>query len=172
MNFEAIDKISSRKVIKLMQEIAGSKATQQYLLLTRNILDSFLDKDIDLVKRVYLSWYSIFFIRAWKEWIKKSNFSSTKNFITSNVYTCIELNGHSLLLLMEKCRAGNNNLILPWLCSSQPCEKAFRQTRSMTSTFSTIVNFSMSDVINRLRRIQALNEISCDLSKYTFWDTF
>ncbi|KAK4882637.1 hypothetical protein RN001_005956 [Aquatica leii] len=47
--------------------------------------------------------------------------------------------------------------------AAKPCEKMFRQARAMTSTFSTIVNFSMSEFINRLKRIQTLNEINIDL---------
>ena len=43
---------------------------------------------------------------------------------------------------------------LPWLLGSQPCEKAFRAVRSMTSTFSTMINFSMLGLLNRLHRLQ------------------
>lgn len=87
-----------------------------------------------------------------------------KNFITSNTYTCIEINAHGLLILVEKLR--ETNQFTPWLCSSQPCKKIFRQIRSMTSTFSTIVNFNLMGILRRLNRVQILNEISTDLSKF------
>ncbi|CAG9771449.1 unnamed protein product [Ceutorhynchus assimilis] len=51
----------------------------------------------------------------------------------------------------------------------QPCEKFFRQARAMSSKFSTIVNFSLLEMLRRLKRIQALQEISADLGmKFTF----
>lgn len=36
----------------------------------------------------------------------------------------------------------------------------------MTSTFSTIVNFNLMGILRRLNRVQILNEISTDLSKF------
>lgn len=66
--------------------------------------------------------------------------------------------------MIHKLRSTDNpELFLPWLYSSQPCEKLFRQARSMSSTFSTMVNFSLLETLRRLKRIQALHEISADL---------
>jgi len=89
-----------------------------------------------------------------------------KIFLTSNTYICIELNAHGLLLFVEKIRETDIDQFTPWLCSSQPCEKIFRQMRSMTSTFSTIVNFNLLGILRRLNRLQILNDISTDLSKF------
>lgn len=170
MNFNAIDKLSSQNVINLLNTIndskLDSKATQQYLQITRYILDAFLDKSISVDKRIYYMWYSIFFIRFWKSWLAENKINTQKNCITYNTYTCIELNGHNMLLAIEKYRKINRpELFLPWLFSSQPCEKTFRQLRSMTSTFSTVVNFSMKEILQRLHRVQALNEITSDLGR-------
>lgn len=74
------------------------------------------------------------------------------------------LNGHSILLMIEKNRQRNCK-VLPWLYSSQPCEETFRYIKSMTTTQSTIVNYSLRDILRRLNRIQVLNEISTDLDK-------
>jgi hypothetical protein len=54
-------------------------------------------------------------------------------------------------------------MFVPWLWSSQPCEKLFRSTRSMTTTYSTVVNYSILDIIHRLNRIQVLQNITVDL---------
>ena len=62
------------------------------------------------------------------------------NFITSNAYQCIEINAHSLLALVRDCK---NDYFMSWLLGSQSCEKTFRSLRSMTSTFSTVVNCSL-----------------------------
>lgn len=172
MNFEAIDKLCSNNVTDLLEKDCESNATRQFLRLTRFILDAFLNKSLNVEQRIYNIWYSIFFIRLWRQWLVANNFSLYNNCITLNTYTCIELNGHGLLLLIDKCRQNNTpRLFLPWLYSSQPCEKIFRQTRSMTTTYSTVVNYSLYEMIKRLNRIQALNEISTDLSKYTITTT-
>lgn len=169
MNFDAIDKLSNMRVIDLLDNIPDSSATKQYLLITRYILDSILEKKITILERVYKIWYSTFFLRIWRYWIKLRKYGMQNNCITLNTYTCIELNAHNLLIIIEKCREKNEiDIFLPWLFSSQPCEKIFRQTRSMTSTFSTMVNYSLLDIMKRLNRIQAINEISTDLGKLVF----
>lgn len=164
MNFEAIDKLSSSCVTDLLKEYENAKATRRLLIITRCILDAYLDKSISIEYRVYLIWYSTFFLRLWRGWIKQhKTYTLAKNWLTLNTYTCVELNGHALLLIIEKFRAdGNTELFLPWLFSSQPCEKFFRQTRSMTSTFATKVNFDMLDLLQRRHRIQAINDIISD----------
>lgn len=166
MNFEAIDKMCAPCVIDVLEtELENAQATKQLLSLTRNILDSFLDKSLEIERRVYLIWNALFFLRLWRAWIKENEqYSLEKNFLTLNAYTCIEINAHSLLAILEKCRKTNSpHLFLPWLYSSQPCEKIFRQARSMTSTYSTVVNFDMLDLLKRLNRIQTINEITTDL---------
>lgn len=66
-------------------------------------------------------------------------------------------------MIIEKCRSDKSpESLMPWLFSSQPCERFFRQTRSMTSTYSTIVNFDMLDLLNRQLRIQTINHIVAD----------
>ena len=61
----------------------------------------------------------------------------------------------------------NKNLtsdkFVPWLYSSQPCEQLFRTTRSLTSTLNTVVNFRIQEIMNRIRRIETLNEIPNEL---------
>ena len=47
-----------------------------------------------------------------------------------------------------------NNHFLPWLLGSQACKQTFRAARSMTSTFSTVINFSMLEFLHRLHRLQ------------------
>ena len=41
----------------------------------------------------------------------------------------------------------------PWLFGSQTCEKIFRAARSMTSTFSTVINFGILALLRRLHRL-------------------
>ncbi|CAH1107466.1 unnamed protein product [Psylliodes chrysocephalus] len=169
MNFESIDSLSAPCVTDLLEN-EEFKATQRILIITRYILDSFLDKSISIERRVYLLWYATFFLRLWRSWIKEHNtYNLSKNWLTSNTYVCIELNAHALLILIEKCRQNeNHDTLLSWLYSSQPCERFFRQTRSMTSTYETKVNFDMLDILRRKHRIQALNDIVSDSEKFVF----
>lgn len=53
--------------------------------------------------------------------------------------------------------------------SSQLCEQLFRATRSMTSTYSTVVNYSMLEILNRLNRIHYLEDVKTELQgQFTF----
>ena len=70
---------------------------------------------------------------------------------------CIELNAHALLTFLLTIRDhfdGNTAFFAPWLLGSQSCEKIFRSARSMTNTFSTVINFSMLGLLRRLHRLQ------------------
>jgi len=67
-----------------------------------------------------------------------------ENFITGSAYIGIKLNDHTLILLLFLLRdkvPDGSRLFNPWLLGSHPCKQKFRATRSMTSTFSTVVNF-------------------------------
>lgn len=165
MNFDAVEKLCAPRVTELLSAIPDSQSTKQFLILIKHILNSFLDKKLKIEERIYSIWHGTFFLRLWRKWLQENNYSIDKNFITSNAYTSIELNAHGLLILIEKSRTTNQ--FTPWLCSSQPCESIFRKIRSMTSTFSTIVNFNLISILRRLNRLQILNEISTDLSKYS-----
>lgn len=90
----------------------------------------------------------------------------SENFISSNCYTCIELNAHALVkkvLVNENDEIDRNTLadksFIPNLYGSQPCESTFRQVRSFSSTFSTVVNCNMLDIIHRVKKIQLQNDI-------------
>ncbi|CAI6371460.1 unnamed protein product [Macrosiphum euphorbiae] len=98
---------------------------------------------------------------------KKKDYSLKNNFITSNCLSCIEINAHSLISLIHLFHNNQGlkaEMFVPWLLNSQPCEKLFRSARSLTSTFSTVIHFSMYDLIHRLHRIEMLNIIKNDLS--------
>lgn len=167
MNFKSIEKLCSYNVINVLPKIPESAGTRQYLLMCRYIIESFLNKSTNTKDRIYYIWYTVFFLRVWRQWLHENGHSITNNFITSNAYTCIEINGHGLLLLLEKCRRDNTpELFIPWLYSSQPCESTFRQIRSMTTTNSTIVNFSLNEMMKRLNQVQVLNDFSTDFRKY------
>lgn len=47
----------------------------------------------------------------------------------------------------------NNGCFLPWLLGSQSCEATFRAARSMSSIFSTMINFGVLGLLRRLHRL-------------------
>lgn len=102
--------------------------------------------------------------------IAKKSLTLKKNFLTSYCYICIELNAHSLILILLYLRKVNESkLFMPLLYSSQPCESFYRQIRSFTSTYSTVANCTVKERLERINKIQLQNDISSDEnSKFKF----
>ena len=151
-NFEAVMRITGKPVLKLLQQIPDAKGTLQYLNILRSIVDSYLDESITPLSRIYKAWYGVFFLRFWRQWLlQNKNFTIENNFISLNSYYCTELNAHSLISLLRISR-DNGYQFLPWLHGSQSCEQLFRTMRSMSSTFSTVINFGLLGLLRRLHR--------------------
>ena len=120
-----------------------------------------LSSQLSPLQRVYSIWFKVFFMRMWRHWLfKQKTYSTVHNCISLNSYVCMELNAHGLLNLIFHCFEENSfDNFVSWLCSSQPCESFFRNLKSMSSTFSTIVNCSVLDAIHKLERLQHLADI-------------
>jgi len=89
------------------------------------------------------------------------------NFMTSNAYKCIELNAHALIvfLLTVQDHVKSNDCFLPWLLGSQCCEALFRAARSMSSIFSTTINFGMLGLLCRIHRLHIQLALQMDSSE-------
>lgn len=165
-NFGSLQKVMSRETIKHLENIPESEGTIMYLKLCQNVTSAFMDQQLSPLERVYRMWYSIFFLRIWRKWVLKMEkdtkiYTLTNNFITSNAYDCIELNGHALIQLIIKFRDENKaEYFIPSLFSSQPCESTFRQFRSMTSIFWTKINSSLREMFHIVGRIELQNNIT------------
>lgn len=127
MNYRAVEKICAPIVTNILSEkMANAKGSVIYLEAIRNILQSFLNKNLARKKRLFLIWKSIFIFRIWRNWIlEQNNLTLSKNFITSNSYMSIEINAHFLFMLFQKISSNSNlnsSMCVPWLMSSQPCE--------------------------------------------------
>lgn len=178
-NYVSAEKICSDNTIKcLIDYVPGSEATVLYLKAMRGVQLAFLDGNLQSTERIYHMWSAVFLFRAWRSWLlqsekinpnnkKSKKFYTLKdNFLSSNCYTCIELNAHALVkkILVEDSVAGkssceNNEVFFPNVYGSQPCENMFRQVRSFSSTFSTVVNFNMLDILHRINKLQLQNDI-------------
>ena len=136
----------------------GVGATKCYIELIQNIIDSYLDKSLDpLVTRVQKMWYSPFFIRYWHQWILlHPHYTLRANFITHNCYQCVELNAHALItyiLAIKNHFEGDLIYYLSWLLGSQTCERTFCTVCSMSTVFSTVLNFTLLGLLRRLHRL-------------------
>ncbi len=68
-------------------------------------------------------------------------------FITLNAYMCIELNAH------YSYSNNSKQVKQAQLCLST-MGRLFRAARSMTSIFSTVINFGMLGLVRRVHRLQ------------------
>lgn len=167
-NYDAVLHMTSESVMKLLTKIPDAKGTHAYLDVVRSVIDSFLDKKLDSLTRIRKAWYAVFFVRYWRQWLLlKPDYQLGNNFITLNAYMCIELNAHSIitfLLTVRDVLPPESGCFVPWVLGSQSCEKIFRAARSMSSTFSTIINFGMLGLLRRLHRlhIQICNEAEAE----------
>ena len=79
---------------------------------------------------------------------------------------CLELNAHAIVtyvLIIRDQWNGDCNFFVPWLLGSQPCEKTFRTVRSMSTIFSTVLNFSILGLLWRLHWINIQLELQATL---------
>ena len=166
-----MNQIISTNVLALLDSFPDSKGTRCYVQMMKSIVNSYLDKQLSPLRRIEEAWFALFsFARYWRQWIvccKK--YSLETNYISLNSYICIELNAHALILLLMLLRdksksTGVGYLFCPWLLGSQPCKKGFRVARSMTPTFSTMMNFSILGLLRRIHKLQIQIEIESQSS--------
>ena len=131
-------------------------------------MDGYLDKSLHPLDRIEKLWYAAFFVRYWRKWLLLNKAYTLKdNFIISNAFMCIELNAHALIvfLLAVRDHVKSNDCFLPWLLGSQCCEALFRTARSMSSIFSTTINFGMLGLLHRIHRLHIQLALQIDSDK-------
>lgn len=162
MNFRSVLRFCDPLVQKLLHDnCPASEATQEYLKIMHYVIDSYLSKQLGILERLYRIWYSVYFLRYWRKWLSDNGYSLQDNFISLNSYLCIEINAHALLNIIFKCLKNEDfESFLPCFFGSQACESLFRQLRSMSTTYSTVVNCSVLEALHKLRRIQLQEYVS------------
>ena len=163
-NYKSIEILLKDEVTEALEEINSrmqTKGTITYLWTMRNIRDAFFDRGISPLKRISLMWKSVFFLRIWRKWLHDNGYSASDHFVTQNVFVCTELNGHMLINTIYNVIEGvfPADALRVWNCGSQGCEQVFRLLRSMTPTFSTVVNFSMKGVLERAHKLNFLASV-------------
>lgn len=169
-NYASALRMCSDKVLSLLKsKVPNSEGTITFLKIMRNINDSFSNQNISPLDRIYKIWHALFLVRIWRRFIiSKKGLTLTNNFLSANCYSCIEMNAHNLVLIILYLKKKNKSaFFLPFLFNSQPCEEFFRRIRSFTSTYSTKANCSVKEIIERIDKIQLLDDIAID-EKFKF----
>lgn len=166
MNFKPVEKIMNPVVREHLNEsVPASLGTSTYLSLIENVFKAYMDEKLKPLERVYSLWYTIFFLRIWKIWLVQHPKLGIHNFITYNAYSCIELNGHSLInIIASLAAAGEDEQFITTLMGSQTCEERFRRLRSLTTTNWTAINFSLLEMLHKIKRIEFCDEAMADLN--------
>lgn len=156
-NLSSVLRMCGQKVVEMMREnVNGSDATSLFLQIMNDIIESFMNQNLTALQRIRKIWYSLFIIRIWRQYIlSHKNYTLKDNFLRSNCYSCIQLNAHSLILLITHLKKINRTeLFLPHLFESLVGEGIFRQFRSFTTTYSTVTNCTVKDAESRISKIQ------------------
>lgn len=145
----------------MSKNVRRSEATVKYLKVCKEVTSSYLDFELTPLERVFRIWHALFFIRIWrKNIIASKSYQLKENFISSNAYTCIEINTQNLLLMIRKFRKEKMpEQFLTSLFDSQMCENAFRQFRSMGTAAYTKINFALYEFLHLIGRIETQNDI-------------
>lgn len=165
MNFKIVEKLIKPQVTQaLSKHVEQSEGTILYLKLINYVVSSFMEPHLTVLGRVRRIWYAIFFLRYWRTWLARARLSLADFYITHNAEFCVELNGHELLQIIRYCRdEGCPEAFLATFFHSQWNEAFFRKIRSMGSTFSTVVNFSIGEFLQRVKRAEFLIESDVQL---------
>ncbi|XP_052128299.1 uncharacterized protein LOC113215578 [Frankliniella occidentalis] len=175
MNFRSAEKLFSQTVTDILEsDIPDAIGTAVFLKMARFATESFLSKSLSPSERLRMLWTANFFNRGWRAWIKKTpQYNLKNNFLTSNCYLCMEINAHCFLILIRYYRDNVDQLekgaFAPWMWGSQKCESTFRHLRSMGTTQSTVINFTVLECLQKLARVRLEEDIRNELSsKYFF----
>lgn len=172
-NFSSCQRIADEKVLNLLSLNDEYNATYNYLLLINLMIIAFTKPRVSLLTRIFYAWIILFFVRLWRIWLYKSkntrkSFSQNKQqndrnyFITSNALLSIELNAHSLIyiyVLIKQKLIPESAANFTHLFSSQPCENIFRDARSLSGIYSTRINFTIKQFLQRINKLNALTEL-------------
>jgi len=116
---------------------------------------AFYFHDTDLKIRVSNAVYCVHLLRLWRQDLhNKFGSDASKFFVSTNTFEGCELNLISILSLAMRSKAEYIHMM-----SSQQCEHYFRMLRSFSTIESTIVNFSMKDLITKLGRILFIDDL-------------
>ncbi|CAF3873881.1 unnamed protein product [Adineta steineri] len=182
-NFNSAAKISSDAVLNLLEQVPNSLGIRIYLQAIKSVRLAYIEKTTSIMDRIFHGWIAVFIFRFWCLWINEMNKKSldtiltqlsdfefkfnekvkpkSQYFITYQSHFCVEINAHCLIYLATLV----NEQQLPiealniWLQNSQGCESTFRSARSISSNFSSGVNFTVSQFLSQANKLSTLQNI-------------
>lgn len=161
-NYASVEKVMQSRVSSaLLANVIGSEGTVMYIKLCYEISSSLYNEELKPLERVYNIFHAIYFMRAWRKWLKNNpRFKIIDNFVSNSLYSSVELNGANLVLLIKLFRNRKmDEYFMPSLFNSQPNEELFRQLRSMGTLNYTKINFSLLELFHLVGRVELQNEI-------------
>lgn len=161
-NYASVEKVMQSRVSSaLLANVIGSEGTVMYIKLCYEISSSLYNEELKPLERVYNIFHAIYFMRAWRKWLKNNpRFKIIDNFVSNSLYSSDELNGANLVLLIKLFRNRKmDEYFMPSLFNSQPNEELFRQLRSMGTLNYTKINFSLLELFHLVGRVELQNEI-------------
>ena len=81
------------------------------------------------------------------------------------MHICVLTYALLTFLITVRDHVGNDDCFLPWLLGSQCCESTFRTARSMSSTFSTMINFGILGLLRRLYHLHIQLTLQAETSE-------
>jgi hypothetical protein len=159
-NFPAVYRILQDGVVDLLNQHfpQGSIALRKFLDIVSQTMVGLLDPDseISILDRVRTLWRAVSFFRYSRAALLCQNLSVDAHSITKNAYLCLELWAHNIVsMILQLISEGDHDCeIFFSLLSSQACEKLFRACRSLFSSFSVVINFSLFEFMNRVSRLE------------------
>ncbi|CAF4165786.1 unnamed protein product [Rotaria magnacalcarata] len=173
-NYNSCVKLASDNVLSILLDGADTYGTYVYLRLLQMIILAYVEKRTRIEERLQSAWCIVFVCRM--SWLQNKQSKSTtastttktnaksKCFFTKTAYLSVELNAHTLLyiVLLVKQKQLPREALNVYLFNSQSCESMFRNARSLSGTYSTMVNFTAVDFLRRSQKISLLNSIKCN----------
>lgn len=161
-NYRALQKIMHPNVSSALSKyVINSEATIMYIKICSDVTSCFCDIELSPLERIHKIFHALILLRIWRKWIELSGtYCVRTNFVTENAYQCVEINAHNLVSIIKFFRDRQiEDLFMPTLMSSQPCEETFRTLRSMGMVNFTKINFTLLEVLHMASRVELLNNI-------------
>ncbi|CAF1650247.1 unnamed protein product, partial [Adineta steineri] len=171
-NFRSCLRITSCDVLNLIARDDNSNGTYMYLKLIKFIISSYIEPTTSIEERLKGAWTAVFLLRLWWVWLllvrlsslpsfstKSKKHNREQHFVTRTAFFSTELNAHYLtyLILLVQQKQLPADVLNIHLFSSQTCESTFRNTRSLTGVFSTVINYTVEEFLRRSRKLSILN---------------
>ncbi|CAF4542676.1 unnamed protein product, partial [Rotaria sp. Silwood2] len=119
------------------------------------IVKAYIDKSTSLNERIQSTLCVVFVCPIWWSWLRQASSSNSSKSKTTSEQK------HLKQQYLPK-----QALINIHLFNSQGCESFFRDARSLSGSFSTMVNFTIRNFIRRSQKLSILNQFKYEQSEH------